>query len=101
MFGAGETVVNIGRSFFMGIAPFYVVCGLAMALRGYLEGLGDMTFSSAIGICALATRIAASYAMRPFFGNMTVAYAEAVSWALMLALYAARCAVKRRAIARG
>ncbi len=100
IFGAGETVVGIGRSFFWGIAPFYVVYGLAMAVRGHLEGLGDMVFSSATGIAALLARIAASYAMRPVFGNMTVAYAEALSWGLMLLLYAARLIYKRRSPAR-
>lgn len=96
IFGAGETVVGIGRSFFWNIAPFYIVFGLATAVRGYLEGFGDMVYSSAAGVIALAVRIGASYAMRPFFWDRTIAYAEAVSWALLLAMYIFRLLRRRR-----
>lgn len=97
MFGAGEHVVDIGEAFFRGIAPFYCVYGLATAIRGHIEGLGDLLFSSAAGITALALRIAASYALRGVFWNMTIAYAEAISWALLLALYAFRLLRRRSA----
>lgn len=96
LFGAGETVVGIGRSFFASIAPFYVVYGLATSLRGYLEGNGDMVFSSVAGMTALAVRIGASYALRPVLGSSTIAYAEALSWVFLLAVYALRCAARRR-----
>ena len=96
IFGAGETVVGIGEDFFGGIAPFYVVYGLALAVRGSLEGFGDLIYSSAVSVAALAVRIGASYAMKPVFEALTIAYAEALSWALMLALYALRFIVKRR-----
>ena len=96
MFGAGGAVVAIGRRFFACIAPFYVVIGLSTAVRGHLEGRGDMVCSSAVGITALAVRIALSYALRGVFGNMTIAYAEAFSWALMLCLYLLRLIWLRR-----
>ena len=96
MFGAGGAVVAIGRRFFACIAPFYVVIGLSTVVRGHLEGRGDMVCSSAVGITALAVRIALSYALRGVFGNMTIAYAEAFSWALMLCLYLLRLLWLRR-----
>ena len=65
--------------------------------EGFNEGLGDLLFSSAAGITALALRIAASYALRGVFWNMTIAYAEAISWALLLALYAFRLLRRRSA----
>ena len=49
----------------------------------------------AAAIIALAVRIAASYAMKGVFGDLTIAYAEALSWALMLLLYAARLMQRR------
>ena len=49
-----------------------------------------------MSVAALAVRIGASYAMKPVFEALTIAYAEALSWALMLALYALRFIVKRR-----
>ena len=70
------------------------------ALREYIEGLGDVLWSSCAGIAALAFRIAASYALVSFFGNMVIAYAEALSWILLLALYAARAAHNKKLIER-
>ena len=75
---------------------FYVVYGLAMAVRGYLEGLGDMTFSGMAGIAALLVRISVSYACVEVFGRMVIAYAEAFSWVVLLGLYLLRYAWKSR-----
>lgn len=96
MFGLTPESVEIGRQFFVRIASFYVVYGLAMAVRGYLEGLGDMAFSGMAGIAALLVRIAASYAFAEVFGRMVIAYAEAFSWLVLLGLYLLRYAWKNR-----
>lgn len=97
LFGAGEEVSGIGAGFFRCIAPFYVVYGLAMSIRGHIEGLGDMLVSSGVGLAALALRIALSYAMTGVYGSMNIAYAEAYCWVLMAALYILRLArLKRR-----
>ena len=97
MFGLTPESVEVGRQFFIRIGSFYVVYGLAMAVRGYLEGLGDMAFSGMAGILALLVRIAASYALAGVFGRMVIAYAEALSWLVLLGLYLLRCAWKGRA----
>ena len=94
LFGASEEAVSIGDAFFRRIASFYIVFGLATAIRGYLEGIGDVVFSSIAGIISLLCRIILSYLLEPYFGNMVIAYAEMLSWLLMLALYIAR-AVRR------
>lgn len=96
MFGLTPESVEIGRQFFIRLATFYVVYGLAMAVRGYLEGLGDMAFSGAAGIAALLVRIAASYALAGVFGRMVIAYAEAISWLVLLGLYLLRYAWRSR-----
>lgn len=95
LFGAGEEAVAIGNSFFQRIACFYFIYGLATAVRGYLEGLGDVVYSSIIGIVSLAFRIFASYAFASLCGNMIIAYAEAFSWGILLALYFIRMLWKR------
>ena len=59
-----------------------------------------MLWSSCAGMGALAFRIAASYALVPFFGNMSIAFAEAFQWLLLLALYAARAARNKKLIER-
>lgn len=95
MFGVGAGAVGIGQDFFQRIACFYVVFGLATAVRGYLEGIGDVLYSSIAGIVSLISRILASYGMAAVFGNMVIAYAEAFSWGVLLALYLARMGWRR------
>ena len=94
LFGASAQVVEIGRNFFRGLAVFYVVLGLSTAARSFLEGTGDVLYSSFAGILSLIVRIIASYAFAHVFGNMIIAYAEAFAWGVMLLLYLARLAVK-------
>lgn len=95
LFGAGEEAVEIGQNFFQRIACFYIVYGLATAVRGYLEGLGDVLYSSFSGILSLLFRIAASYGLAFSFGNMIIAYAEGFSWGILLLLYLLRILLRR------
>ena len=90
LFGAGQEAVKIGSDFFQRIAVFYLVFGAANAIRGYLEGMSFVNFSSFAGIFTLVCRIIASYAMKPFFGNMVIAWAEVFSWLVLLLLYTFR-----------
>lgn len=96
IFGLTPESVEIGKSFFYSIAVCYVVYGLAMALRGFLEGIGDMLFSALTGIASLGVRIAASYAFVDIFGRMIIGYAEAFSWVFLLVVYFIRYVVKRK-----
>ena len=96
MFGLTPESVETGRMFFEKIATCYIVYGLAMAVRGFLEGTGDMLFSGIAGITALGVRIAASYLFAERFGNMVIAYAEAFSWIVLLLVYLFRYFMKGR-----
>lgn len=96
MFGLTPESVEIGGRFFRQLASFYVIYGLAMAVRGYLEGLGDMAFSGMVGIVGLVVRIVSSYALVGVFGRMVIAYAEAISWLVLLGLYLLRYVWKCR-----
>lgn len=95
-FGITPDTAAIGREFFHSIARFYIIYGISMAVRGCLEGRGDMLFSGIAGILSLGVRILCSYAFKPVFGNMVVAYAEAFSWIFLLAVLLLRYAVKTR-----
>ena len=96
MFGLTRESVQIGNSFFRAIASCYIIYGLSMTLRGYLEGTGDMIFSGIAGFVSLIVRIVASYMFAGRFGNMVVAYAEAFSWVVLLSLYIIRFLKIRR-----
>ena len=67
-----------------------------MACRGYIEGLGEVVYSSVIGVTALVIRIICSYLLKGVFDNMVIAYAEGISWTVLLALFAVRIAIKRK-----
>lgn len=99
LFGVTAESALIGRAFFDAIARFYVVFGLSMAIRGFLEGQGDVIFSGVGGIAMLAVRIVLSYALAPIWGNVVIAYAEAFAWCFQLALYVLRLWMKRKPFA--
>ncbi|MBQ7795093.1 MAG: MATE family efflux transporter [Lachnospiraceae bacterium] len=90
LFGISEESVAIGKAFFQALAMFYLLFGISVAIRGYIQGIGDVQFTSFIGISSLAVRIGMSYALKPFFGNMVIAYAEVISWWYMFAMYGGR-----------
>lgn len=100
LFGVTEQAAEQGGAFFANVAGFYLIYGLAMAMRGFLEGLGDVLYSSLVGIGTLGVRIALSYLLAQWAGWRIIAWAEAVSWCLMLVLYWARCWSKGRYLTR-
>lgn len=90
IFGLSEESIAIGAMFFRLLAPFYVVFGLGVAIRGYLEGQGDLAFSGILGIASMMVRLGCSYLMKNSLGIRTIVYAEAVSWIFMLAVFGLR-----------
>ena len=90
MFGLTQASVNIGEDFFRTIATFYLIYGLSMSIKGYLEGTADMLFSGIVGISGLGIRLMCSYIFKDVFGNMVVAYAEAFSWIFLLGVFTLR-----------
>lgn len=96
LFGVGEEAVAIGGEFFRVIGRFYLLFGLSMALSGYLQGVGDVTFTGGANIFSRCVRIALSYAWAVWLGNMIIAWAEIASWALLVALYGLRFFQLRR-----
>ncbi len=90
LFGISAESVSIGRAFFQALALFYVLFGISVAIRGYIQGIGDVNFTSIVGISTLAVRIAMSYLLKTIFGNMVIAWAEVISWWYMFAMYVGR-----------
>ena len=87
MFGVGDEAASIGSEFFRQISVYYVCFGIASALRGAVEGIGLVLYSSVVGVASLLARIALSYALAPYLGNMAIAHAEGLQWIVMLACY--------------
>lgn len=96
LFGVSREVVAIGQDFFRAIALFYPIYGVAVGFIGYLQGIGDVTYTGVINIASGAVRIALSYILAPYFGNMVIAYAEMISWVFLLVLAVARYLWLRR-----
>lgn len=90
IFGVGAEAAAIGGRFFYAIGWFYSIYGLAMAMRGYTEGKGDVLYSSISGLLSLAVRIVLSYKLKDSTGNMSLAYGEGLSWVFLLLLFAGR-----------
>ncbi|UQZ90471.1 MATE family efflux transporter [Deltaproteobacteria bacterium Smac51] len=97
MFGVSAEAARIGRNFFGIIALFYLPFGIATAIKGYLEGKGDVLFSGLVSLLALGLRIALSYGLVDHYGNDVIAYAEAFSWLALLLMCLIRflCVRKR------
>ena len=95
MFGVSPEVTEIGKNYFQTIAVFYAIFGIAASVRGYIEGIGDILFSSIAGVISLISRIIFSYAFVGLCGNMIIAYAEAGSWGVLLLLYTFHILLKK------
>ena len=98
IFGVTGEALETGGQFFRDLSNFYVIFGIAIVLRSTLEGIGDITYSSTIGIVTLGVRIASSYLLRPHFGNRTIALAEGISWCFLLVMMGARVIYKKREV---
>ena len=90
IFGVTGEALEIGAQFFRDLSIFYTLFGVSIVLRSVLEGVGDITWCSVIGIGMLGMRILFSYLLRPYLAERTIAIAEGIAWILMLAEFAAR-----------
>lgn len=97
-FGVSGEALLKGKVFFQDMSVFYPIFGLSIVLQSVLEGMGDITLCSVIGVGALGLRIALSFLLRPYFADRTIALAEGITWVTMLLVFATRMAVRRRQI---
>jgi putative MATE family efflux protein len=96
IFGVTEKSAAIGKTFFSIIAPFYLVYGIATAIRSFLEGVGDVVYTGIISIATLGVRILLTYTLSAQYGNSIIALAEGLSWAVLLLLCVVRFVWKYR-----
>lgn len=98
LFGVSQEALAIGQGFFRDVAAFYIFFGLASGIRGSLEGIGDMKYSSFIGIAFLVARILLSYLLENSMNVRAIAYAEGFAWIFMLVLSLLRVLQKRKCL---
>lgn len=96
LFGVTQESALIGTRFFHSIARFYLIYGVAVSIRGFLEGIGDVSYTSICGILTLGIRIVLSYCLAAQYGNMVIAYAEGLSWCTLFVLCFIRFVGKQR-----
>lgn len=96
MFGVTGDALLIGTDFFHIVSCFYVIYGMAMAIRGFLEGTGDVLFSSIAGGISLVMRIIMCYSLASKCGNKIIAYAVNFSWGSLFLMYFFRFMWKRK-----
>ena len=84
IFGVTGEALEAGRQFFRDLSIFYTLFGIGIVLRSVMEGVGDLSASSLIGIGMLGSRILLSYLLRPMLQGRTIAIAEGIAWILML-----------------
>ena len=95
LFSVTGDALQQGRVFFQDLSIFYPIFGVSIILQSVLEGVGDISFCSVIGVGALALRIALSYALRPIFAERTIAIAEGIVWTTTLVVFAVRMALRK------
>lgn len=95
-FGVTGDALAEGYRFFRDLSLFYMFFGMATALRGALEGIGDLKYCSLVGVITLGVRISFSYILKSVCGNRTIAFAEAISWIVFLMLVLVRYLYKRK-----
>ncbi len=98
IFGVTGEALETGGQFFRDLSYFYVIFGIAIVLRSALEGIGDITYSSTVGIVTLGVRIVSSYLLKPHFANRTIAFAEGISWIFLMIMMGIRVVYKRREV---
>ena len=96
MFGVTNESAAIGKTFFNIIAPFYFVFGIATAIRSFLEGVGDVLFTSTASTVALGIRIILTYTLAAQYGNSIIALAEGLSWGALFLMCFVRFVWKHR-----
>jgi len=102
LFGVTGGALAEGRVFFQDLSIFYPIFGAGIVLQSVLEGEGDISFCSMVGIGTLLLRIALSYLLRSVFAERTIALAEGFTWVVMPMIFVCRMylrAHRRRASA--
>ena len=90
LFGLKGEAVEIGRNYFIYECRYYLILGIGMTFKGYLEGRGDVKFTSILSVISLFVQISLSYLLVGFFGNMVIPNAEGLSWTFQAAAFTLR-----------
>lgn len=93
IFGLSGEAEQIGIRFLKTISRFFVVYGMAVSMKSFLEGNRNVVFSGIVSAFVLALRIFLSYTLKGNYGNDIIAYAEGISWIALFLICLVRCCI--------
>lgn len=87
LFGISQEVIDIGQGLILRLSAFYSLFGLVHCLVGYMQGVGEVTFTSIVSISSLFASIVFARLLAPTVGNMIIAWSEVLTWFLQVFIF--------------
>ncbi|MGE5630564.1 MAG: MATE family efflux transporter [Caulobacteraceae bacterium] len=82
--GSETEVILIGARYLKVMSVFYVLSGFCNIFQGLFRGVGKLRITLIATVMQIGVRVVLSYILAPYLGVMSVAYAVAVGWTLMI-----------------
>lgn len=110
-FGAGQImnlfvassefeVIRIGVNYLKVMSIFYVLSGFCNIFQGFFRGVGKLRITLIATIMQISVRVAFSYFFAPYVGILSVCYAIAIGWVLMITYEGLSCKKYFREVAQ-
>jgi len=82
--GDEKEVIQIGIGYLKGISVFYILSNVNNVFQGLFRGLGKLSITFYGTFIQIIIRVILSYILAPHFGIISVCYAIAAGWFIML-----------------
>lgn len=82
--GSETEVISIGVSYLKLMSIFYVLSGFCNIFQGLFRGVGKLSITLNATVMQIFVRVALSYILAPYVGILSVCYAIAAGWVLMI-----------------
>ncbi|WP_027624021.1 MATE family efflux transporter [Clostridium lundense] len=82
--GSETEVISIGISYLKLMSIFYVLSGFCNIFQGLFRGVGKLRITLNATFMQIVVRVVLSYMLAPYVGILSVCYAIAVGWILMI-----------------
>jgi putative MATE family efflux protein len=82
--GAEKDVIFIGVNYLRLMSIFYVLSGFCNIFQGLFRGIGKLQITLVATVMQISLRVGVSYIFAPYVGVLSVCYAVAAGWILMI-----------------